>query len=56
MIACYLQNSSPTLTELCNLTFIERCFYTASMLVIKDFKDRDKIEIAKISNPFLSIK
>ena len=56
MIAHYLQNSSPSLTELCNLTMIEKCFYIASMIVFNKEKGKMYSELALLSNPFLEKK
>ena len=40
MMAHYLQTSSHNLEELCNLTFLEKCFYIASMMVINEEKGK----------------
>ena len=56
MMAHYLQTSSHNLEELCNLTFLEKCFYIASMMVINEEKGKTYGELALLSNPFLQKK
>lgn len=56
MYAHYLQVSSHNLTELCNLSFMEKAFYIASMIVIKKRENQDRVSLAKYSNPFLKVK
>lgn len=56
MMAHYLQNSKHDITELCNLSFMEKCFYIASMIVMNEEKGKTYEQLALLSNPFLEKK
>ena len=56
MMAYYLQNSNNDLNRLCNLSSLEQTFYIASMLFFRKESNKDKVELAILSNPFLKKK
>lgn len=54
--AHFLDKHGLSLEELQTVSALERVFYTASMVVMKE-EDRDnQIALAKLSNPFISTK
>ncbi|WP_347470970.1 hypothetical protein [Clostridium butyricum] len=55
-MAHYLNTSSHSLTELCNLSSMEQCFYLASMRINNEEQAKYDGKLAQMSNPFLKDK
>lgn len=54
--AHYVYNHGLTLDKIQDATPLERLFYTASMIVVKEEETRNQIALAKLTNPFLKAK
>ncbi len=57
--AYHIDKYGASLKEMNNLSELERLFYTASMLVMRDERAEDQIALAKltgeIANPFIKV-